>query len=265
MGERSQIEWTDATWNPTTGCTKVSTGCDHCYAERLAKGRLRGRYLARSPVVVSEAQNHDPFAVRVWPDRLSQPARWRDSRMVFVNSMSDLFHKHIPQTFVRSVFEVMLEVDHHIYQVLTKRPARAVRFWRSNRHLFQRRAIPSHIWLGTSVENQDVDYRVRHLTEMPAEVRFLSCEPLLGPLELDLTGVHWVIAGGESGPEYRPMRREWVESIRDQCHRADVPFFFKQWGGRTPKAGGRQLHGRTWDEYPRRNAQIGRSCTDGKV
>ena len=265
MGERSQIEWTDATWNPTTGCTKVSTGCDHCYAERLAKGRLRGRYLARSPVVVSEAQNHDPFAVRVWPDRLSQPARWRDPRMVFVNSMSDLFHKHIPQTFVRSVFEVMLEVDHHIYQVLTKRPARAVRFWRSNRHLFQRRAIPSHIWLGTSVENQDVDYRVRHLTEMPAEVRFLSCEPLLGPLELNLTGVHWVIAGGESGPEYRPMRREWVESIRDQCHRADVPFFFKQWGGRTPKAGGRQLHGRTWDEYPRRNAQIGRSCTDGKI
>lgn len=265
MGERSQIEWTDATWNPTTGCTKVSTGCDHCYAERLAKGRLRGRYLARLPVLASDAQKRDPFAVRTWPARLSQPARWREPRMVFVNSMSDLFHKHIPPAFVRSVFEVMLEVDHHTYQVLTKRPARAVRFWKSNQHLFRRRAIPSHIWIGTSVENQDVDYRIRHLMQLPAEVRFLSCEPLLGPLELDLRGVHWVIAGGESGPEYRPMRAEWVESIRDQCHRATVPFFFKQWGGRTPKAGGRELGGRTWNEYPLRIDGNRRNGTNGQT
>ena len=265
MGERSQIEWTDATWNPTTGCTKVSTGCDHCYAERLAMGRLRGRYLARLPVVASEERNRDPFAVRVWPARLSQPARWREPRMVFVNSMSDLFHKDIPQAFIRSVFEVMLDVDHHIYQVLTKRPARAVRFWKTNRDLFRRRAVPSHIWIGTSVENQDVDHRIRHLMELPAEVRFLSCEPLLGPLDLDLGGVHWVIAGGESGPEHRPMRAEWVESIRDQCRLAEVPFFFKQWGGRTPKAGGRELDGRTWNEYPLRIDENRRSGANGQT
>lgn len=252
MGERSQIEWTDATWNPTTGCTRVSTGCDHCYAERLANGRLRRRYLARLPVVVSAEQNRDPFAVRTWPARLSQPARWREPRMVFVNSMSDLFHNHIPPAFVRRVFKVMLDVDHHIYQVLTKRPARAARFWARHRDLFGRATVPSHIWMGTSVENQEVDYRVRHLSDLPAKVRFLSCEPLLGPLTLDLASVHWVIAGGESGPAYRPMRPEWVESIRDQCQRAAVPFFFKQWGGRTPKAGGRDLDGRTWNDYPMR-------------
>ena len=265
MGERSQIEWTDATWNPTTGCTKVSTGCDHCYAERLASGRLRGRYLARLPVVVSDAQKRDPFAVRIWPARLSHPARWREPRMVFVNSMSDLFHKHIPEAFVRRVFEVMLEVDHHIYQVLTKRPARAARFWALHRDLFGLDTVPSHIWMGTSIENQDVAYRIRHLTNVPAEVRFLSCEPLLGPLSLALGGVHWVIAGGESGPEYRPMRAEWVESIRDQCHRATVPFFFKQWGGRTPKAGGRELDGRTWNEYPLRIDEIRRNGANGQT
>ena len=170
--------------------------------------------------------------------------------MVFVNSMSDLFHKHIPRAFVLRVFEVMLEVDHHIYQVLTKRPARAARFWEHHRDLFGRDTVPPHIWIGTSVENQDVDYRIRHLMGLQAEVRFLSCEPLLGPLNLDLGGIHWVIAGGESGPEYRPTREEWMLSIRDQCHRAGVPFFFKQWGGRTPKAGGRELDGRTWDDYP---------------
>ncbi|MXW10995.1 MAG: phage Gp37/Gp68 family protein [Gammaproteobacteria bacterium] len=263
MGERSQIEWTDATWNPTTGCTKISTGCDHCYAERLAQGRLRARYLARLPVVTTKAHNSDPFAVRIWPDRLWQPARWRQPRMVFVNSMSDLFHKDIPQPFVRRIFEVMLEADHHIYQVLTKRPARAARFWESNRHRLRRNTIPSHIWIGTSVENQDVEYRVRHLVALPAETRFLSCEPLLGALELDLRGIHWVIAGGESGPEFRPMKAEWAESIRDQCQREDVPFFFKQWGGRTPKAGGRELHGRTWNEYPMRIGELGRSRAVG--
>lgn len=250
MGERSQIEWTDATWNPTTGCTKVSTGCDHCYAERLARGRLRGRYLAHLPVLASDSQKRDPFAVRIWPARLSQPARWREPKMVFVNSMSDLFHKDIPPAFVRQVFDVMLNVDHHIYQVLTKRPARAARFWTLHRQLFGRQTVPSHIWIGTSIENQDVAHRVRHLKKLPAAVRFLSCEPLLGPLSLDLDGIHWVIAGGESGPEHRPMRREWAESIRDQCQRVSVPFFFKQWGGWTPKAGGRKLGGRTWNDYP---------------
>ena len=265
MGERSQIEWTDATWNPTTGCTKVSTGCDHCYAERLAKGRLRGRYLARLPVVASDTHNRDPFAVRIWPKRLWQPARWREPRMVFVNSMSDLFHNHIPEAFVRRVFEVMLGVDRHIYQVLTKRPARAARFWERNQSLFGRSTVPSHIWMGTSIENQDVDYRVRHLVELPADVRFLSCEPLLGSLMLDLRGIHWVIAGGESGPEYRPMKSRWVESIRDQCDRGDVPFFFKQWGGRTPKAGGRELQGRTWNEYPPHVDQNWRPRTIGQA
>lgn len=250
MGDWSAIEWTDATWNPATGCTKVSAGCDHCYAERLAEGRLRGRYLTRLPVVDSKDREDDPFAVRIWPDRLRYPARWRRPRRVFVNSMSDLFHKDLPEPFVRRVFEVMLEVDRHIYQVLTKRPARAVRFWQRNQDLFRGDEIPSHIWMGTSIENQAADYRVRHLRKLPAAIRFLSCEPLLGPLDLDLQAIHWVIVGGESGPEHRPMDAAWVRSIRDQCGRAGIPFFFKQWGGVTAKAGGRTFDGRTWDAYP---------------
>ena len=250
MGERTRIEWTNATWNPVTGCTPVSAGCDHCYAATLARRRLAGVYLGRAPAVDVKENRLDPFAVRLWPERLGQPARWRESRRIFVNSMSDLFHVDIPETYVRQIFTVMLAVKRHIYQVLTKRPARAVRFWQRNADLFGNGPIPKHIWIGASVENQRVVGRVSQLRQLQASVRFLSCEPLLGPLELDLSDVHWVIVGGESGSGFRAMEASWAQSIRDQCRDADVPFFFKQWGGRTPKAGGRKLDGRTWDEYP---------------
>lgn len=250
MGDRSAIEWTDATWNPVTGCTRLTAGCDNCYAARLAEGRLRRVYLPRRPVVDRAENRRDPFAVRLWPSRLQQPVSWSESRRVFVNSMSDLFHKDIPEEFVRRIFEVMLAADRHIYQVLTKRPARASKFWKRNLDLFEGGPIPDHIWIGSSVENQEVVYRIRHLLQVPAEVRFISCEPLLGPLKLDLEGIHWVIAGGESGPSHRPVDPDWVRNIRDQCAAADVPFFFKQWGGPRAKSGGRQLDGRRWDQYP---------------
>ncbi|HEX9940175.1 MAG TPA: phage Gp37/Gp68 family protein [Longimicrobium sp.] len=252
MGERSKIEWTDSTWNPVTGCTKVSAGCDNCYAHTLAHVRLATVYRRRLPVVQTEENEADPFAVRLWPERLAEPGRWKDPRMIFVNSMSDLFHVDVPDEFVRRIFEVMLSVDRHVYQVLTKRPSRAVRFFNLNRDLFPDGSIPAHIWMGTSVENQDVDYRIKHLRGVPARMRFLSCEPLLGPLDLDglLEGIHWVIAGGESGANHRRMDPEWVKLIRDRCGGAGVAFFFKQWGGRTPKAGGRTLDGETWDGMP---------------
>lgn len=250
MGERSAIEWTNATWNPTTGCTRVSAGCDHCYAATLARGRLFKAYTKNLPVVDTPENRADPFAVRLWAHRLGDPARWLQPRMIFVNSMSDLFHADIPESFLRQIFEVMLAVDRHIYQVLTKRPSRAARFWRRNQDLFAGRPIPKHIWIGTSVEDQRVAHRVDHLRAVSAEVRFLSCEPLLGPLALELEGIHWVIVGGESGPGFRPLDREWAMSVRDQCETAGVPFFFKQVGGRTPKAGGRMLDGREWNEMP---------------
>ena len=250
VGDRTSIEWTDATWNPTTGCTNVSAGCDHCYAERLALGRLRDRYLARTPAANTAANRRDPFAVRLWPKRLDQPRGWAARRMIFVNSMSDLFHQDIPESFLRSVFEVMLDVPRHIYQVLTKRPARAQRFWRRNGDLFGGREVPSHIWIGTSVEDERAAFRVDQLRDVPAATRFLSCEPLIGPLKLDLGHINWVIAGGESGPGFRAVEIEWVRDIRDQCVHARVPFFFKQWGGTTPKARGRRLDGRLWNEYP---------------
>lgn len=250
MRDRSQIEWTDSTWNPTTGCTKVSAGCDNCYAHTLAHGRLSENYLRRLPVVQSDGRITDPFAVRLWPERLSQPEKWADPRMIFVNSMSDLFHVEVPEEYVRLVFEVMLRVDWHIYQVLTKRPSRAVRFFEQNRDLFPSGKIPEHIWMGTSVESQKVVHRVRHLRTLPAEIRFISCEPLLGALQLELDGIQWVIVGGESGIGFRPMKEDWATGILKQCRQAGVAFFFKQWGGRTPKAGGRLLGNRTWDEMP---------------
>ncbi|HEX2211843.1 MAG TPA: phage Gp37/Gp68 family protein [Longimicrobium sp.] len=252
MGQKSKIEWTDATWNPATGCTKVSAGCDHCYAHTLAHGRLAQAYSRRLPVLETAAAVADPFSVRLWPERLKEPARWKDSRIVFVNSMSDLFHVDVPDVFIREIFKVMMETDRHVYQVLTKRPTRAVRFVDRNRDLFPTGRIPAHIWMGTSVENQDVIYRVDHIRLVPAEVRFLSCEPLLGPVRLDLNGIGWVIVGGESGIGHRKMDAAWAGEVRDQCIAANVPFFFKQWGGRTPKAGGRALEGRTWDEMPQR-------------
>jgi protein gp37 len=250
MGQKSKIEWTDATWNPTTGCTKISVGCDNCYAYALANGRLLEAYRRRLPVIQSPENIEDPFSVRVWPERLREPAKWKDPRMIFVNSMSDLFHVDVPEAFVRQIFEVMLSADHHIYQVLTKRPARMVRFFRRNRALFPTGEVPEHIWMGTSVENQEAAYRVDHLRSLPARVRFLSCEPLLGPLSLDLTGIHWVIGGGESGIGYRKCNADHARLLREQCVGAGVPFFWKQWGGRTPKAGGRLLDERTWDEMP---------------
>jgi len=250
MGDRSRIEWTDATWNPTTGCTKVSAGCDHCYAAVLANGRLSDIYLARKPAKDNAANRRDPFAIRLWPERLDYPVRWRDPRRIFVNSMSDLFHADIPEAFQRQVFAVMLKADHHIYQVLTKRPARAERFVRRNADLFEGGIVPPHVWIGTSVERQDVAHRVDQLRSVPAEVRFLSCEPLLGPLDLDLSSIDWVIVGGESGVGYRPMDLDWARRIRDGCVAECVPFFFKQVGGRTPKAGGRSLDGQTWSQYP---------------
>ena len=250
MGTTTGIEWTDTTWNPVTGCTKVSTGCDHCYAETFARNRLRDVYLRRKPVVENRKNRSDPFAVRLWPERLDQPFRWNQSRMVFVNSMSDMFHHDIPQTFIERVFETMLAADWHTYQVLTKRPGRGARFWKRFAAISGISEIPQHIWLGTSVENSSVLYRVRHLRSIPAAVRFLSCEPLLGPLQLDLRGIQWVIVGGESGPGYRLMNPDWARGIRDQCSLSGVPFFFKQWGGRTPKAGGRLLDGREWNQWP---------------
>ncbi|HXC24355.1 MAG TPA: phage Gp37/Gp68 family protein [Gemmatimonadaceae bacterium] len=250
MTQKTGIEWTDSTWNPVTGCTQVSAGCDHCYALTLAHRLLSEQYRSRQPVNDTVEHRKDPFAVRLWPERLSDPLKWRESRMVFVNSMGDLFHSDVPDEFVRAVFDIMLEADHHIYQVLTKRPARMLRFLKKNLDLFSDGLVPSHIWLGTSIERQSVVYRVSHLQRVPASVRFLSCEPLLGPLHLDLTGIHWVIAGGESGVVHRPMDMAWARMVRDQCLAEGVPFFFKQVGGRTPKAGGRSLDGRLWDEFP---------------
>jgi protein gp37 len=252
MPGRSAIEWTHSTWNPVTGCTKVSRGCDNCYAHTLAHRRLNQIYRRALPVVDTPQNRADPFAVRLWPARLNQPRAWREPQMIFVNSMSDMFHADIPDDFVRQVFEVMLSADHHVYQVLTKRPARAARFFAKNADLLGGAGVlPKHIWIGTSVEDADVTYRVEHLRSVPAAIRFLSCEPLLGPMDLQLHGIHWVIVGGESGPDHRPMDEAWVVRIRDACVGARVPFFFKQWGGRTPKAGGRTLARRTWDQFPK--------------
>lgn len=252
MSEKSTIEWTNATWNPMTGCTKIGDGCENCYAHALAEVRLRKVYLAQSPAVNTAKNRKDPFAVRLWPERLGQPERWQEPRLVFVNSMSDMFHIDIPNDYLREVFKVMLRVDHHAYQVLTKRPARALSFWEENQDLFSGKPIPAHIWIGASIENQKVAYRLKHLVSVPARTRFLSCEPLLGPLDLDLEGIHWLIAGGESGPAYRECDPLWVVGVRDQCLRQRVPFFFKQWGGRTPKSKGRSLEGRTWDQLPKK-------------
>ena len=227
---KTGIEWTDRTWNPTTGCTKVSPGCTHCYAEAITK-----RFSQQFP---------QGFALTLHPERLQQPKRWRKPSRIFVNSMSDLFHQDIPLSFIQEVFQVMGDTPRHIYQILTKRHERLLEVYSQlNWH--------DNIWLGVSVENQNYTHRIDALRKIPAQVRFLSCEPLLGSLELDLTDIHWVIVGGESGANHRPIQSDWVESIQAQCQSADVPFFFKQWGGRTSKAGGRLLHGKLWDKMPR--------------
>lgn len=236
MSDRSAIEWTEATWNPITGCTKVSTGCDNCYAETFAE-RFRG---------VPGHPYEQGFDLRLWPSRLDQPLKWRRPRMIFVNSMSDLFHEDVPTAFIRAVLDVIEETPHHTYQLLTKRPGRMASV------LAQLQAQPlSNLWVGTSIETDKYTWRARKLGATPAAVRFLSLEPLLGPLpSLDLTGIAWVIVGGESGPRHRPIDPDWVLEIRDRCATERVAFFFKQWGGFRPKSGGRELDGRTWDEMP---------------
>ena len=243
MGDRSAIEWTEATWNPTTGCDKVSRGCDNCYALTLAK-RLKAMGQPRYQTDGDPRTSGPRFGLAFHPDALDLPATWRRSRLVFVNSMSDLFHARVPVAFIRQVFEVMAATPQHTYQVLTKRVRRL-------RRLAASLPWPDNVWMGVSVEDATVLDRVDDLRVVPAAVRFLSCEPLLGPMPgLPLGGIGWVIAGGESGADARPMDPGWVVDLRDQCVAAGVPFFFKQWGGRTPKAGGRELDGRTWDDMP---------------
>ncbi len=234
MATDSHIEWTDTTWNPVTGCTKISQGCKYCYAERLAL-RLQAMGLQRY---------RNGFDVTLQENALHEPFRWNRARKVFVNSMSDLFHEDVPLEFIKRVFDVMREVPRHTFQVLTKRSERL-------RELAAQLPWPQNVWMGVSVENEHVVSRIDDLAVLPAAVRFLSCEPLLGPLRsLPLAKIHWVIVGGESGPGARPMQLEWVEDIFQQCRAAEIPFFFKQWGGVRKSRAGRVLHGRTYDEYP---------------
>lgn len=244
MKDNTGIEWTDATWNPMTGCTKISAGCDHCYAHTLALTKTRDVYLRRAPVRDSPDARADPFAPRFWPERLEQPRRWRHPRRIFVNSMSDVFHAQFTFDMIRRVFEAMAEASWHQFQVLTKRPERALRY-------ADRLPWPENVWLGTSVESLRVAPRIDALRRVPAAVRFVSAEPLLGPLDtLDLGGIHWVIGGGESGAGCRPVDPAWARGLRDLCVGRGVAFFWKQWGGRTPKSGGRLLDGDEWSEYP---------------
>ncbi|MEO5799163.1 MAG: phage Gp37/Gp68 family protein [Gemmatimonadales bacterium] len=244
MGTRTGIEWTNATWNPMTGCTPISSGCDHCYAQTVAERRTREIYLRALPVRDTEANRANPFAPRFWPERLGQPLSWREPKRVFVNSMSDVFHAHFTLDMIRRVFDVMNQASQHQFQVLTKRPERVLRY-------ADRFTWSENIWLGTSVENMEVARRVDVLRQVPAAVRFVSAEPLLGPLDqLSLDGIHWVIGGGESGAGFRPPRVEWATGLRNRCVEAGVAFFWKQWGGRLPKSGGRELEGREWSEYP---------------
>ena len=234
MAQLSQIEWTDATWNPVTGCTKVSPGCKFCYAERMA-GRLHA---------MGQHRYRNGFRSTLQPDLVEAPLRWSVPRSIFVNSMSDLFHEDVPDDFIQAVFETIKRADWHVFQILTKRSKRLL-------DLSSRLTWPRNVWQGVSVENDSYTGRVTDLQKVPAAVRFLSVEPLLGAIpKLPLRGIHWVIVGGESGPYHRPVNIEWVRDIRDQCQDADVPFFFKQWGGFRAKAGGRHLDRRLWNEMP---------------
>lgn len=230
----SKIEWTESTWNPVTGCTKISAGCNHCYAERMAK-RLHG---------MGQANYQNGFEVTLHEHALQRPLRWHKSRMIFVNSMSDLFHEDVPAKFILQVFRIMREASHHQFQILTKRGKQL-------ESLAGMLPWPENVWMGVTVENSDYMWRIDSLRKAPAKVRFLSLEPLLGPLpDLDLRNIDWVIVGGESGPGARHMEEDWVLAIKEQCQEAQVPFFFKQWGGTNKKKAGRLLQGRTWDEMP---------------
>ena len=234
MAGLSAIEWTESTWNPVTGCTKISRGCQHCYAERMAR-RLKA---------MGQRRYRRGFNLTLHPDVVQAPLSWREPQMIFVNSMSDLFHRDVPTDFIQDVFEVMRQASRHTFQVLTKRAARLA-------SLAERLPWPDNVWVGVTVEASDYVQRIDFLQRVPAAVRFLSLEPLLGPIEsLPLDGIDWIIVGGESGPRARPMRAEWALAVRDQCVAAGVPFFFKQWGGVQRTRAGRQLDGRTWDQYP---------------
>jgi protein gp37 len=240
------IEWTEVTWNPTTGCDRISAGCDNCYALTLAK-RLKAMGQAKYQNDGDPRTSGPGFGLTIHDGALRQPYGWPGHRVVFVNSMSDLFHARVPLDFVRQVFAVIADTPQHTYQVLTKRSARLPK-------IATRLEWPPNLWMGVSVEHRETLFRVDHLRAVPAAVRFLSCEPLLGPLDgLDLAGIDWVIGGGESGPDHRLLDPSWIAAIRDDCVSAGVPFFFKQWGGRTPKAGGRELDGRKWDQMPRQS------------
>lgn len=234
MSDHSAIEWTEASWNPATGCSKVSPGCAHCYAETFAE-RFRG---------VPGHPYEQGFDLKLWPERLELPLRWRRPRMIFVNSMSDLFHESIPDSYIQEVFDVMGEASWHTFQILTKRHDRLA-------SLASELVWHSNVWMGVTIENRRFTHRADRLREVPAAVRFVSAEPLLGPLDgLDLGGIQWLIAGGESGSRHRPVREEWIIDLRDRCREVGAAFFFKQWGGRRAKTGGRLLEGRTWDEFP---------------
>ncbi len=243
MADKSAIEWTEATWNPTTGCDRVSPGCDHCYALTLSK-RLKAMGSPKYQNDGDPKTSGPGFKLTLHPDSLDVPRRWGAPRLVFVNSMSDLFHDDVPLEYIMQVFKVIRETPQHTYQVLTKRAQRLSR--EANKLDW-----PPNLWMGVSVESRRYTFRIDHLRKVPAAVRFVSAEPLLGPLSaVDLEGVQWLIAGGESGANARPMKTEWVIELRDACASAGVAFFFKQWGGRTPKAGGRELEGELWDQFP---------------
>jgi protein gp37 len=272
VSQASTIEWTEATWNPVTGCDRISPGCDHCYAMTLAK-RLKGMGQPRYQRDGDPRTSGPGFGLTLHEDKLVEPLRWRKPRVVFVNSMSDLFHKDVPEEFIADVFRIMGQAPAHTFQVLTKRPKRMRRVlehrrWRDlgyspqmgghhhapiipGEHRDSDVPLPN-VWLGTSIESDDYIWRADHLRATPAAVRFISAEPLLGPLpSLDLTGVDWLIVGGESGTGHRPIDPAWVRDLRDRCQEAGTAFFFKQWGGARPKSNGRELDGRPWDEMPK--------------
>lgn len=245
MATRSSIEWTEVTWNPVTGCDRISPGCDNCYALRLAK-RLKAMGQPRYQTDGDPETSGPGFGLACHDDLVEQPLSWRKPRLVFVNSMSDLFHPDVSLDFIHRVFATMENTPQHTYQVLTKRSKRLG-------SIADDLPWPPNVWMGVSVESAIYRFRINHLRQVPAKVRFLSIEPLIAPVdELDLAGIQWVIAGGESGPGARPIEETWVRDIRDQCVDAGTAFFFKQWGGRTPKAGGRELDGLTWSELPAR-------------
>jgi protein gp37 len=248
MADSTQIEWTDSTWNPVTGCSKITAGCDFCYAERFSE-RFRG---------VSGHPFENGFDLTLRPQRLTQPLQWRQPRRIFVNSMSDLFHKEVPEKFIGSVFDTMEKADWHTYQVLTKRSSLMAKFLRKRYGSIR---APGHIWLGVSVEDAKNTVRLKHLKASQASVKFVSFEPLIGSVgPVDLRGIDWAIVGGESGPKSRPMDEQWAIEIRDQCRKGKVAFFFKQWGGVRPKSGGRLLKGREWNEYPSAGKSISKSA-----